>query len=157
MICNGNATGDALGPVDVETEATRVFYNGAPLTVQEDLTVTGTLYTASGTVSQSDKAVKCDESTLDQDKASEFIYSLIPRQYKYKDGTSNRYHHGFFAQEVKESMGSDDWGVYIDANSEEEGHKALRYEEIIADLVATVQKQNERIKTLEEKAGVTNE
>lgn len=157
VICNGNSAGDALGPVNVETEATYVYFNGAPLEIQEDLRVSGTLYTASGTVSKSDKAAKCDESDLNQEKASAFIYSLKPKQYKYIDGTSGRYHHGFLAQEVKESMGSDDWGVYIDSKPEEEGHKALRYEEIIADLVATVQSQNERIKALEEKAGGTNE
>jgi phage minor structural protein len=157
LMCNGNATGDALGPVSIDTDATYVYFDGAPVEILDDLRVTGTLYTASGTVSKSDMAVKYAESDLDQDKSSEFIYSLKPRQYKYKDGTSDRFHHGFFAQEVKECMGDEDWGVYIDSNPEEEGNKALRYEEIIADLVATVQSQNKRIKALEEKAGGTNE
>ena len=48
-----------------------------------------------------------------------------------------------------------DWGVYCDANIDtgKNGSKAIRYEELIADLVATVQSQNERIAELEKKLG----
>ncbi len=117
--------------------------------------VKGTLYTASGTVSQSDEATKYDIAELEKEKTADFIYSLKPKQFKFINGTSGRNHHGFIAQEVKESM-ADDWGLYVDSNPEEEGNKALRYEELIADLVATVQTQNERIKQLEERLGVKN-
>ena len=51
-------------------------------------------------------------------------------------------------------MGEDHGGVYID--SEETGEKGVRYEELLADLIATVQTQNERIKQLEERLGVKN-
>lgn len=82
------------------------------------------------------------------------------------NGTSNRYHHGFIAQQVKETM-KDDWGLFIDKKinndnyetqvSDENGNTtkeltaryALRYDELIADIVATVQSQNMRIKKLE--------
>ena len=52
-------------------------------------------------------------------------------------------------------MGNDDWGVYCDANitTGKNGGKAIRYEELIADLIATVQSQNERIKALEAQIG----
>lgn len=122
--------------------------------------VGGTLYTASGTVSKSDRNTKTDIEELDTEKASEFIYSLKPSKYKYKDGTSDRYHHGFIAQDVKESMGTEDWGVYVDTSLDENDDndiKMLRYEELIADLVATVQQQNKRIAQLEERIGNTNE
>lgn len=122
-----------------------------------DVNVSGTLYTASGTVSKSDVMSKYDIADLEKEQSADFIYSLKPKQYKYKDGTSNRNHHGFIAQEVKESMANEDWGLYVDSNPEEEGNKALRYEELIADLVATVQTQNERIKQLEERVGAKNE
>jgi hypothetical protein len=118
--------------------------------------VKGTLYTASGTVSQSDEATKYDIAELEKEKTADFIYSLKPKQFKFINGTSGRNHHGFIAQEVKESMVGD-WGLYVDSNPEEEGNKALRYEELIADLVATVQTQNERIKQLEERVGAKNE
>ena len=111
----------------------------------------GTLSTASGTVSKSDKDAKNSIELLDLNTSSDFIYSLKPSKFKYNNGTSGRFHHGFIAQEVKESMDNEDWGLYVDENPEEPGNKGLRYEELIADLVATVQTLNERIKILENK------
>lgn len=115
------------------------------LSVFEDLNVDGDTYLSSAPIVGSDRELKEEIAELDAKKTSDFIYSLKPCEYKYKG--KKRLHHGFIAQEVKESMGEDDWGVYVDG----EKHKALRYEEIIADLVATVQSQNERIKQLEQK------
>ena len=102
----------------------------------------------------SDADLKTNIQSLDTHKSSDFIYALNPVEYKYKDGTSNRLHHGFIAQELHDSMQSD-WGVYCDENIKtgKNGGKAIRYEELIADLVATVQSQNERIAELEKKLG----
>lgn len=114
----------------------------------------GTAYLGSSPVIASDKSIKINIQSLDTKNSSDFIYSLNPVEYKYKDSTSDRLHHGFIAQELHDSMHSD-WGVYCDANIDtgENGGKAIRYEELIADLVATVQSQNERIKELEKKLG----
>ena len=102
----------------------------------------------------SDADLKTDVQSLDTQNSSDFIYALNPVEYKYKDGTSDRLHHGFIAQELHDSMQSD-WGVYCDANigTEKKGGKSIRYDELIADLVATVQSQNERISELEKKLG----
>lgn len=114
----------------------------------------GTAYLGSSPVIASDKSIKINIQSLDTKNSSDFIYALNPVEYKYKDGTSDRLHHGFIAQELHDSMQSD-WGVYCDANIDtgENGGKAIRYEELIADLVATVQSQNERISELEKKLG----
>lgn len=114
----------------------------------------GTAYLGSSPVIASDKSIKINIQSLDTHKSSDFIYALNPVEYKYKDGTSDRLHHGFIAQELHDSM-QEDWGVYCDANIDtgENGGKAIRYEELIADLVATVQSQNERISELEKKLG----
>lgn len=114
----------------------------------------GTAYLGSSPVIASDKSIKINIQSLDTKNSSDFIYDLNPVEYKYKDGTSDRLHHGFIAQELHDSMQSD-WGVYCDANIDtgENGGKAIRYEELIADLVATVQSQNERIAELEKKLG----
>ena len=73
-----------------------------------------------------------------------------------KDGSRKRtrYHHGFIAQEVRETMSKlgVDFGGFQD-------HKvnggsdvlSLGYEELIAPMVKTIQELNARIKTLEEK------
>ena len=105
-------------------------------------------------IQTSDEELKKDIESLGAE-SSNFIYSLRPVKYRFKENQSGRYHHGLIAQEVKESMGDDDWGLYVDKNLEtgESGGKALRYEELIADLVATVQSQNERIAELEKKLG----
>ena len=115
-----------------------VFKNGA--------TFNGTVYTPDGTVSKSDFHIKKDFERLNEEESSDFICSLIPYKYRLKNGTSNRYHHGFIAQEVKDAMGDNDWGVYVE---DEQGIKGLRYEELIADLIATVKLQDKRISELE--------
>ena len=115
-----------------------IFENGA--------TFNGTVYTPDGTVSKSDFHIKKDFERLNEEESSDFICSLIPYKYRLKNGTSNRYHHGFIAQQVKKAMGDNDWGVYVE---DEQGIKGLRYEELIADLIATVKLQDKRISELE--------
>lgn len=110
------------------------------------LTVTGSTSLASSPTITSDKRLKNDIKQLDLEKSYKFIQLLNPVRYKLNNGTSDRYHHGFIAQEVKEAMGDSDWGVYIE---DENGIKGLRYEELIADLIATVQFQDKRISELE--------
>ena len=120
----------------------------------KNVEVIGSTKLASSPIIGSDKEIKKNIQPLDTKKSSDFIYALNPVEYKYKDGTSNRLHHGFIAQDLHDSMQSD-WGVYCDANIKtgEKGGKAIRYEELIADLVATVQSQNKRISVLEKKLG----
>ena len=106
-------------------------------------------------ITGSDRNIKSSISKLNIADSASFIYSLVPSKFKYLEGTSNRYHHGFIAQEVKESMGDDDWGVFIDGNMEsqkmvnEKDYLGLRYAEFIADIVATIQYQKEIIDGLE--------
>ena len=134
--------------------------------VKYNWTVKGTIY---GNVSSdSDRNVKKDIRVLDIEDSAQFIYSLIPSEFRFKDGTSNRLHHGLIAQEVKESMGDSDWGLFIDKKVGDENYNeiavddltgektqlltaryALRYDELIADLIATVQSLNNRLKALE--------
>ncbi len=128
------------------------------LQLNGNLLVTGTssfrgnVYNSSGGVQfTSDRNRKKNIATLAVDKAKSFIMRLIPSMFKYKNGTSNRYHHGFIAQDVKEAMGGSDWGVYTELVDEGESVCAIRYDEIIADLVAVVQDQERRISKLEGK------
>lgn len=122
----------------------------------------GSLTADSSTITTSDRDAKSEISLLNKEDSAAFIYSLKPSRFKYRDGTSGRYHHGLIAQELKAAM-TDDWGVYVDGayrtGGEQDGtdgvdggneRKGIRYEELIADLIATVQSQNERIKKLEQ-------
>ena len=121
---------------------------------RQSIEVRGSTTLASSPIIGSDQEIKKNIQSLDTQKSSYFIYALNPVEYKYKDGTSDRLHHGFIAQELHDSM-QEDWGVYCDANIDtgEKGGKAIRYDELIADLVATVQSQNERISELEKEIG----
>lgn len=96
----------------------------------------------------SDKRKKKSIKDLVIDKAKSFVMGLKPRMFKFKDGTSDRYHHGFIAQEVHDVM-DDDWGVYCE--DKETDFIGLRYDELIADMVKVIQDQEKRINELERK------
>ena len=117
--------------------------NGSPVTFK------GPVYDSSGsTVFVSDKRKKRSIKDLVLEKAKSFIMRLKPRQFKFnKDiSQSDRYHHGFIAQEVKEVM-DEDWGVYVEDKKRD--FIGLRYDELIADMVAVIQDQEKRIQKLE--------
>lgn len=95
----------------------------------------------------SDRSQKTKIKALDVEKACEFIYALKPSEFEFK--AVSGVHHGFIAQDIEEIA---DWEIVKD----DEGTKGLAYYEIIADLVATVQKQNERIEALERKLNDTD-
>lgn len=116
--------------------------------------------TTSGNTSLSDERHKKDIQDIDY--AKDFIMSLKPRKYKFKEGTSDRYHNGFLANEVKESMDSTigDSGVYIrytfnedvpiDHSNPDTYIQGLRYEEFIAPHIQVTQEHENRINELEQ-------
>ena len=122
-------------------------FNGSPEGWGGRVDFDVTVYNSSGgTVFVSDKRKKKSIKQLITDKAKAFIMALKPKEFKFKDGTSNRKHHGFIAQDVQKAM-YEDWGLYVE--NKETDFIGLRYDEIIADLVAVVQDQEKRIEALE--------
>lgn len=112
----------------------------------------GNVYNSSGGVQfTSDRRYKNSIAKLAVDKARNFIMRLIPSKFKYNDGKSGRYHHGFIAQDIKKAMQDDDWGVYTEHVDGKETICCIRPDEIIADLIAVVQDQEHRITELEGK------
>lgn len=103
--------------------------------------------------------IKLKKDITQIENGIELILSLNPVQYKYKDGNSGRTHYGFIAQEVKETMtsvGIEDAGVYVDLsvladeNEDKDNlYKGLRYYELIAPMIKTIQNLNERVNVLE--------
>lgn len=86
--------------------------------------------------------------------------NLKPKIYKYNDGTSDRFHVGFIAQEVEEAiiasgLTTQDFAGFVKAQlpnvetGEIETIYMLRYEEFIALNTLEIQKLNERIDRLE--------
>lgn len=97
----------------------------------------------------SDQQAKKNIKPLDLEKSAEFIYALTPAEFEYKNFDSGS-HHGFVAQPVEEIVDKHyngrNWEL---VSTPEEGYKSLSYTELIADMIATIQHQNERIKALE--------
>lgn len=122
-------------------------FNGSPEGWGGRVDFDVTVYNSSGgQVFVSDKRKKKNIKNLVLDKAKAFIMALKPKEFKFKEGTSGRKHHGFIAQEVSKAM-YEDWGLYVE--DKETDFIGLRYDEIIADLVAVVQDQEKRIEALE--------
>ena len=96
----------------------------------------------------SDRRKKRNIKDLALKKARSFIMALKPRKYKFtKDiSKSNRFHHGFIAQEVRDAM-PEDWGIYTEDKKQD--FVGLRYDEFLADMVAVIQDQEKRIEALE--------
>lgn len=109
----------------------------------------------------SDRKLKTDIAPID--KATAFLMSLEPVQYRMKDG--KRIHFGFIAQDVAAAAAENNMGdlsMYKAAviGAEEEQYYSpdipdeqlswgLDYSQIIAPLVQTVQDQQKRIESLE--------
>lgn len=104
-----------------------------------------------GVINGSDKRIKNTILDLSKKQSSEFIYSLRAKSYRYnfeKDG----FHHGFIAQDVLKKA-EKWWNICPKTFSDSNGKKyyGLKYTELIADLVATVQLQHDEIEQLKEK------
>ena len=114
----------------------------------------GTWSVDNGTGTWSDINVKNTISLLSSDYSILFD-NLCPVTYKYNNGTSDRLHTGFIAQEVKEALdkanidSKDFAGLVIINPDTEEELWTLRYEEFIALNTNEIQKAKVRISELE--------
>jgi len=123
------------------------------------------VYATNAIIQTSDQRQKNSIETLDETEMKEFISKLNPVKYKFNEKV--RYHCGLISQEVKEEMPFD-FGLYI--HNEEADTYGLRYTELIAPMISTMQnlikdnenlkKDNENLKsrlnTIEELLGIEN-
>ena len=86
------------------------------------------------------------------------LFDLIqPIRYKYNNGTSNRYHTGFIAQQIEKSINDanlttqDFAGLTIWDQDTDKEEWALRYEEFVALNTWQIQKLKARVEELENK------
>lgn len=109
---------------------------------------------SSGAVVTSDRRAKHSIEEL-PDAYVEALDKMTPVRFKYKDGTSDRYHVGFIAQDVQAALtdaglcGKDFAGfVDLDKNGKTLG---LAYDEFVGLLFQKIRKLEKRLKVLEEK------
>lgn len=100
----------------------------------------------------SDASLKHEIAALPEAYSTLFD-NLSPVVFKYNNGTSDRLHTGFIAQEVetaleKANIDSQNFAGYV---KDYDGTRRLRYEEFIALNTSEIQKLKARIKDLEEK------
>ena len=111
----------------------------------------GTWWAEACLATTSDATLKHDIESL-SDNYSELFDGLKPVRYKYNNGTSNRFHTGFIAQDVKESieasgLSTQDFAAIIKAGDT----YSLRYEEFIPLNTWQIQKLKSRVNELEAK------
>lgn len=106
----------------------------------------GTWYLGNSTAITSDANKKNSVEKLPE-KYEMLFNALRPVRYKYNDGTSDRYHTGFIAQEVEQALNASeiDTQEFAGFVKNKDGECFLRYEEFIALTVNEIQllkKQN---------------
>lgn len=149
--CNGNTIGgirttsDSIGNPNTVDNVIKMY---------GDWKVTGNMTLASGEAVTSDKNRKNTITDLSE-KYSAFFAKLKPRLFKYNDGTSDRLHVGFIAQEVKEAMDAaeldakDFAALCIKQSPDGSEEWSLRYSEFIAMNTMEIQKLKARMEELE--------
>lgn len=116
--------------------------------------ITGTLYGTwnlnSSTTITSDKNAKHNIEEMD-DRYSSLFDNLKPVRFKYNDGTSDRYHTGFIAQDIQQSLKDTDMSEkeFAALCGNEETGMGVRYSELHALEVKEIQDLKARVKELE--------
>ena len=114
----------------------------------------GQIYSTNSAISTSDRNAKNSIETLPE-KYVAMLNGVTPRRFKLNDGTSDRYHVGFIAQEVEDAMNaagvsSKEFGGFVKA-VDDVGREIymLRYEEFIGVLLAKINELDARLTALE--------
>jgi hypothetical protein len=126
-----------------------------------------TVFATTGTINTSDERDKTEVTP--SDLGLDFINSLIPVSYKWKEGSTlvsidtntdektvtgvrpgKRTFYGLLAQDVKKVLGNKDFaGWTLDDPADPESKQGLRYTEFIAPLITAIQELTARVKQLE--------
>ena len=85
----------------------------------------------------------------------DMLDKLTPKRFKYKEGTSDRYHVGFIAQDVERALtgaglSTKDFGGFVDLDGDGK-HLGLAYDEFIGLIFQKIRQLEGKIKALEDK------
>ena len=101
-------------------------------------------------IQSSDRDLKQDIEELTEEEACRVVYGLNPVTFALKEQPKVK-NHGFIAQDVQPLI-KDNWGIVTETDIRMIGDRkalGINYVELIADLVAVLQSQNQRITLLE--------
>jgi len=127
---------------DLTPNATNTYTIGSSSSTQYNAIYGNTVY-GNGIVLTSDINKKKDIQPIED--ALSVIMRFESKSFKFKDGTSNRKHTGFIAQQIKEVV-PDDWALYCDNKL---GDIGLKYTEVIPLNTRAIQQLNERLTKVE--------
>ena len=111
------------------------------------------IYATNGVINTSDR--NCKKDIVPTSLGLDFINKLKPVDYKFIENTSDRVHSGLIAQDVEEALNGNDRAMLIKSKyiDEEDGLEkeiyALRYNELIAPLIKSIQELSEKVRLLE--------
>lgn len=121
----------------------------------------GDIYATNGTINTSDRNRKTDIS-YDMSRYEAMFDALKPANFKMIDGTSGRTHTGFISQDIEDALApcgltSIDFATFIKSPKVDEDGEViegeyvygLRYDELIALMVAQIQSLKKRVADLE--------
>lgn len=121
----------------------------------------GDIYATNSTINTSDRNRKTDIS-YDMSRYEAIFDALKPANFKMIDGTSGRTHTGFISQDIEDALApcgltSIDFATFIKSPKVDEDGKViegeyvygLRYDELIALMVAQIQSLKKRVADLE--------
>lgn len=109
------------------------------------------VYGVNAYVETSDRNKKKNISEIPA-KYLDFVLKLAPKLYQFKDGSSGRFHVGFIAQDVEQTMLECDISdIEFAGLVKDEGYYGLRYTEFIGLLTLAIQHQEQRLTSLEER------
>lgn len=121
--------------------------------------LSGGAVVSSTPIKVSSDARKKNSISYDMDKYVAFFSKLKPAFFKFNDGTSNRIHIGFIAQDVEKALTDvglnnlDFAGIVIEHYTNDAGDQVddygLRYSEFISLNTYVIQQQQKKIKDLE--------
>ena len=144
----------------ITTQGTNYYFSSSAFNADDQPTLGsssylwGQIYSIRATINTSDINLKRDIEVI-PDKYITMLDRLDPKRFMYKNPTSDRYHLGFIAQDVKAAMdfaGISDmefggWCKDVDAEGNEV--QMLRYSEFIAPMLAKIKQLEARIAELE--------
>ena len=128
--------------MNITPTATNTYTIGSSSSTQFNAIYGNTVY-GNGVVLTSDINKKKDIQAIED--ALSIIMRFESKSFKFKDGTSNRTHTGFIAQQIKEVI-PDDWALYCDNKL---GDIGLKYTEVIPLNTRAIQQLNERLSKVE--------
>ena len=154
---------DTYGGSDIWIRASNYCYLrgyvisiGDPNTLSTIIDLNGTVSTSTSVASVSDRNKKHSICNL-TDEYDVLFDKLNPILYKFNSGTSNRFHSGFIAQNIEESLkesniSTQNFAAFIkDIDNNNNINYYLRYEEFVALNTWQIQKLKNRVFELENK------